>query len=175
MTLSNSHPIIKTYNIYTDGSCLKNPGNGGWSFVVYDDHHKHLFEDSGHELNTTNNRMELQGAIHALEYASLMSTYSPLIKTSVKKVINIFTDSRYVQRGLNEWLPNWILNNWKGTSGKPVKNKDLWLIIKDLNVSEDVIWHWVKAHNGNVGNEAADILASGAARKSKYFFYRFVS
>ncbi|MDA8791231.1 ribonuclease HI [Candidatus Pelagibacter bacterium] len=138
--------------IYTDGSCLENPGNGGWAAIINDD--GKIEKISGSEKNTTNNRMELMAPIAALS------------KITKKKKVQIFTDSQYVKMGITNWIHNWIKNNWQTSKKEDVKNKDLWLNLYKLTQSHDVEWHWVKAHAGNTLNEEVDALAKNAAKSN---------
>jgi ribonuclease HI len=138
--------------IYTDGSCLENPGNGGWAAIINDD--GKIKKISGSEKNTTNNRMELMAPIAALS------------KITKKKKVQIFTDSQYVKMGITNWIHNWIKNNWQTSKKEDVKNKDLWLNLYKLTQSHDVEWHWVKAHAGNTLNEEVDALAKDAAKSN---------
>ena len=138
--------------IYTDGSCLENPGNGGWAAIINDD--GKIEKISGSEKNTTNNRMELMAPIEALG------------KINRKKKVKIFTDSQYVKMGITNWIHNWIKNNWQTSKKEDVKNKDLWLILYKLTQSLDIEWHWVKAHAGNTLNEEVDALAKDAAKSN---------
>lgn len=138
--------------IYTDGSCLENPGNGGWAAIINDE--GKIEKISGSEKNTTNNRMELMAPIAALS------------KITKKKRVQIFTDSQYVKMGITNWIHNWIKNNWQTSKKEDVKNKDLWLNLYKLTQSHDVEWHWVKAHAGNTLNEEVDTLAKDAAKSN---------
>jgi ribonuclease HI len=138
--------------IYTDGSCLENPGNGGWAAIINDD--GKIEKISGSEKHTTNNRMELMAPIAALS------------KITKKKKVQIFTDSQYVKMGITNWVHNWIKNNWQTSKKEDVKNKDLWLNLYKLTQSHDVEWHWVKAHAGNTLNEEVDALAKDAAKSN---------
>jgi ribonuclease HI len=138
--------------IYTDGSCLENPGNGGWAAIINDD--GKIEKISGSEKHTTNNRMELMAPIAALS------------KITKKKKVQIFTDSQYVKMGITNWIHNWIKNNWQTSKKEDVKNKDLWLNLYELTQSHDVEWHWVKAHAGNILNEEVDALAKDAAKSN---------
>jgi ribonuclease HI len=138
--------------IYTDGSCLENPGNGGWAAIINDD--GKIEKISGSEKHTTNNRMELMAPIAALS------------KITKKKKVQIFTDSQYVKMGITNWIHNWIKNNWQTSKKEDVKNKDLWLNLYELTQSHDVEWHWVKAHAGNTLNEEVDALAKDAAKSN---------
>ena len=135
--------------IYTDGSCLSNPGNGGWAAII--NINGEIKKISGNEKNTTNNRMELMAPINALK------------NINSKDPIEIFTDSKYVKNGITEWINTWVLNNWKTSKKENVKNKDLWLELHKLNQSLNIKWNWVKAHAGDPLNEEVDILAKKAA------------
>ena len=135
--------------IYTDGSCLTNPGDGGWAAIINID--GEIKKISGSEKNTTNNRMELMAPINALKY---INSEDP---------IEIFTDSKYVKNGITEWINTWVLNNWKTSNKEDVKNKDLWIELYKLNQSLNVKWNWIKAHAGDTLNEEVDILAKEAA------------
>ena len=135
--------------IYTDGSCLKNPGDGCWAaIIIKDDESKEI---SGSERDTTNNRMELLAPINALK------------EMNRDEKIEIYTDSQYVKLGITEWINKWVLNNWKTSKKEDVKNKDLWIELYNLNKNLDVKWNWVKAHAGNTMNEKVDLLAKKAA------------
>ena len=135
--------------IYTDGSCLSNPGNGGWAAII--NINGEIKKISGNEKNTTNNRMELMAPINALK------------NINSKDPIEIFTDSKYVKNGITGWINTWVLNNWKTSKKEDVKNKDLWLELHKLNQSLNVKWNWVKAHAGDPLNEEVDMLAKKAA------------
>ena len=139
--------------IYTDGGCDPNPGPGGWAALILMDGKK--VELSGTDPATTNNRMELIAAIQALRS----------LKTPGK--VSVFTDSQYLQRGINEWMPKWLAKNWRGSSG-PVANQDLWKELLVVMKPHQVEWHWVRGHAGNVYNTRVDWLvrqARNALRK----------
>ena len=135
--------------IYTDGSCMSNPGNGGWAAII--NMNGEIKKISGNEKNTTNNRMELMAPINALK------------NINSKDPIEIFTDSKYVKNGITEWINTWVLNNWKTSKKENVKNKDLWLELHKLNQSLNVKWNWVKAHAGDPLNEEVDMMSKKAA------------
>ena len=142
--------------IYTDGACSGNPGPGGWGFVIIDGEDTKSF--SGSEDATTNNRMELTAAIKAIE------------SVAVGESIILHTDSIYVQKGITEWIDKWKKNNWISSTKKPVANKDLWMKLDEHNLSRDIKWTWVKAHqscdsNESIYNNMADKLATGAIIK----------
>ena len=125
--------------IYTDGSCLNNPGNGGWAAII--NHDGNVVKISGSEKKTTNNKMELMAPIKALQ------------KIDKDEQIEIYTDSKYVKLGITEWIHKWKKNNWQTSKKEPVKNKDLWIQIYDLTSSLKISWIWVKGHAGNTLNE----------------------
>jgi ribonuclease HI len=131
--------------IYTDGACSGNPGPGGWGAVLM--HGGKTKDLSGGELQTTNNRMELMGAIAALE---------ALTKPCQ---VELHTDSTYVMKGISEWIHNWKRRGWRTADGKPVKNDDLWRRLDEARARHDVKWRWVKGHAGHEFNERADELA----------------
>ena len=135
--------------IYTDGSCLKNPGNGGWAAIIFINNEKIVI--SGNKKNTTNNQMELMAAIESLK------------KIPEGQEIQIYTDSKYVKQGITEWIEKWIQNNWKTSSKQKVKNVDLWKELNEIAEKHKIEWHWVKAHAGNPINEEVDELAKKAA------------
>ena len=135
--------------IYTDGSCLENPGNGGWAAII--NNNGNIKKISGNEKNTTNNRMELLAPINALK------------QIDTKSKVEIYTDSQYVKLGITEWINKWVSNNWQTAKKEDVKNKDLWVELYNLNQSLNVKWNWVKAHAGDPINEEVDMLAKEAA------------
>ena len=136
--------------IYTDGSCLRNPGDGGWAAIIIID--GETKEISGSERDTTNNRMELLAPINALK------------EIKQNEQIEIYTDSQYVKLGITEWINTWVKNSWQTSKNEDVKNKDLWLELYNLNQSLNIEWNWVKAHAGNPLNEEVDLLAKKAAQ-----------
>ena len=131
--------------IYTDGSCIGNPGKGGWAAIIFKNNEKKILK--GSKDITTNNQMELTATIKALEYIS------------TKDKIQIYTDSKYVKQGITEWIKKWKLNNWKNSNKKPVKNKDLWIKLDNSCQKHKVNWKWVKAHAGDKYNNLVDELA----------------
>ena len=135
--------------IYTDGSCLNNPGNGGWAAII--NHNGNVVKISGSEKETTNNKMELMAPIKALQ------------KIDKDEKIEIYTDSKYVKLGITEWIHKWKKNNWQTSKKEPVKNKELWIQLYELTNQFEIKWIWVKAHAGNALNEEVDLLAKKAA------------
>ena len=155
--------IIDKIIVYTDGGCRGNPGPGGWG-VVFDwvniESEKYNLKKtlSGSDKNTTNNKMELTAAIQAIKYFHDFTGY---FKKPVK--LEIYTDSKYVQQGITQWIKSWKTRGWKNASGQAVKNQDLWRQLDSLVCgSEDISWHWVKGHSGHAGKDYADRLANAA-------------
>jgi ribonuclease HI len=143
---------MKKVIIYTDGSCLGNPGKGGWGAILQ--FGAHTKEISGGALDTTNNRMEMQAAIEAFN----------ALKEPCE--IEIYTDSTYVMKGVTEWMRAWKNNGWKNAERKPVKNADLWAEMDVAITRHKINWHWVKGHNGHEMNEKVDKLARKAAEEA---------
>ncbi len=137
--------------IWTDGSCLGNPGPGGWAFIATNG--KEIAERNGGESNTTNNRMELTAVIKALSAAKKHDE------------LEIHTDSQYVKNGMEKWVRQWKNNNWRNAEKKPVKNKELWQQLDELAQTKKIKWVWVKGHAGQEMNERCDELARSAAEK----------
>jgi ribonuclease HI len=136
----------KQVEIFTDGSCLGNPGPGGYGALLrYKQHEKAL--SAGYRL-TTNNRMELMAAIAALE---TLTTACDVV---------LCTDSQYVRQGITSWIHNWKKRGWKTADKKPVKNGELWQELDRLVSQHQIDWRWVKGHAGDPGNEKADALAN---------------
>lgn len=139
---------MNSVEIYTDGACKGNPGPGGWGALLKSaDAQKELF---GGELGTTNNRMEMMAVIEALS----------ILKRPCQVTLHV--DSQYVLKGMTEWLPGWKARGWKTAAKQPVKNVDLWQRLDDLVSSSGhaIDWRWVRGHNGDPGNEHADMLAN---------------
>ena len=144
---------MKEVEIHTDGACSGNPGPGGWGVLLrFGAHEREL---AGGELETTNNRMELMAAIEGLQ-----ALKEPC-------VVDLFTDSQYVQKGITEWLGGWQRRGWKTADNKPVKNADLWQKLDAARQRHRVQWHWVKGHAGHVDNERVDALARLAVEQIK--------
>lgn len=137
--------------IYTDGACEPNPGPGGWAAILRDGTNEIILR--GADPHTTNNRMELQAAISALDALGGRSQ------------VELYTDSRYLQQGITVWLPNWITHNWRKSDRQPVLNADLWQRLHGLAQQHDVRWHWLRGHSGQRHNERANRLANEAMRR----------
>tara|TARA_B100000579_G_scaffold79147_1_gene61464 strand:+ start:90 stop:512 length:423 start_codon:yes stop_codon:yes gene_type:complete len=135
--------------IYTDGSCIGNPGNGGWAAIIISDEKK--IQIQGSKKNTTNNQMELLAPIQALK------------KIPKGSKVQIFTDSKYVKSGITEWIHNWKKNGWKTANKQDVKNKDFWMELDLLTNEFEINWSWVKAHSTNKLNNEVDLIAREAA------------
>jgi len=131
--------------IWTDGACSGNPGPGGWgALLIASGHRKELW---GGDSATTNNRMEMQAVIEALNALKGPSR------------VKLHVDSTYVKDGLTKWIHGWKRNGWKTAARKPVKNQDLWMAMDEACARHDITWKWVKGHDGDPGNERADELA----------------
>ncbi|MBD9477948.1 ribonuclease HI [Pseudoxanthomonas sp. PXM02] len=140
---------MKHVSIHTDGSCLGNPGPGGWAALLrYGEKEREVV---GGEAQTTNNRMELMAAIAALE----------VLTEGCEVTLHI--DSQYVRQGITEWMPGWVRRGWKTAGGDPVKNRDLWERLHAATGRHKIDWKWVKGHNGDPDNERVDVLARNAA------------
>ena len=140
-------------SFYTDGACTGNPGPGGWGVVVYFTDGS-VFEMGGSSLQTTNNRMEMEAAVSALQlFQACGQTESA----------TIYTDSEYLRKGITQWLQGWKKKGWKNSQGKSVQNQDLWKKLDQLN-SKQLVWKHVKGHSGNEGNERCDAIARAFAQ-----------
>lgn len=143
---------MSMYEVYTDGSCLGNPGCGGWGVV------SGSYKLSGGQANTTNNIMEMTAILKALEEC---------LERNILEV-RVFTDSNYVKNGITSWIINWKRNGWRTAAGSAVKNKELWVAIDEVRNKLNLVeWRWVKAHNGNPKNEEVDKLARQSAETIK--------
>ena len=139
---------MNAVEIYTDGACKGNPGPGGWGVLLKTaDSQKELY---GGELGTTNNRMEMMAVIEALS----------ALKRPCQVTLHV--DSQYVLKGMTEWLAGWKARGWKTAAKQPVKNVDLWQQLDELvrSSGHTIDWRWVRGHNGDPGNEHADMLAN---------------
>lgn len=145
MAEPTSHALPRV-EVFTDGACKGNPGPGGWGALLRSgEHAKELF---GGESRTTNNRMELMAVIQALE----------ALKRPSEVILTV--DSRYVQDGVQRWLPRWKRNGWRTASKQPVKNQDLWQRLDTALGAHRIEWRWVRGHSGHRENERADQLAN---------------
>lgn len=141
--------MINKVKIFIDGSCLGNPGPGGYGVIV-NYKNKRRFFSSGYIL-TTNNRMEIMAAIIALEYLKIPC------------VVTVFTDSLYLREGITKWIYRWKQCGWQTRGKKPVKNIDLWKRLDDILKLHQIQWKWIKSHSGLLENEFCDELARLAA------------
>lgn len=139
-----------TITIHTDGACKGNPGPGSWAVIIEDEHQRLFLADR--VPRTTNQRMELTTAIKALE----------TLKIHAGRPIRLVTDSQLLVKGMTEWLEGWKARGWRGSTGKPVLNQDLWQQLDVLSQGHTISWEWVRGHNGHQGNEEADALANRA-------------
>ena len=143
----------KYVEIYVDGACSGNPGPGGWGvYLKYGNNNKKTYV---HEINTTNNRMEIQAAIEALQF----------LRRSCSVII--YTDSLYLKNGITLWLPKWTVQNFRKHTKKPIKNIDLWQKLNKLIGLHEIDWKWVKGHSDNEGNNLADLLARKGRDEAK--------
>ncbi|XBC42501.1 MAG: ribonuclease HI [Buchnera aphidicola (Meitanaphis elongallis)] len=142
--------MLKFIKIFSDGSCLGNPGPGGYSSIIQYKTYETIIS-SGFYF-TTNNRMELMGIIIALEK----------LKEPCK--IDITSDSKYVHKGMLLWIKRWKLNNWKTTKNKTIKNIDLWSRLNTMSCLHNLHWNWVKGHSGHIENEKCNNLAQYSAK-----------
>lgn len=145
---AQSPPKVK---IYTDGSCLGNPGPGGWAAILI--HPKKTLEIFGGFSKTTNNRMEMMAAVKALE------------RLRFRCRVTLYTDSQYLQKGISQWLAGWKRNNWITSNKTPVKNKDLWIRLDALLQKHEIHFKWLRGHAGHEYNEKCDQLAVKAAKR----------
>lgn len=143
---------MKEVMMYSDGSCLHNPGPGGYGVILrYREHEKEL--TAGYKL-TTNNRMELRAVIAGLQQ----------LKEPCR--VTVCTDSQYVKNGITSWIKSWKRNGWRTSTKAPVKNQDLWQLLDQECLRHEVSWTWVKGHAGHLENERCDALARTAAQGS---------
>ena len=144
---------LPSVEIFTDGACRGNPGPGGWAALLRTGDKQR--EISGGETLTTNNRMELQAAIEALN----------ALKRTCR--VDLHTDSNYVRDGITKWIHGWQRNGWRTADRKPVKNAELWQQLLDATSRHDVRWHWVKGHSGHAENDRVDALACAEADRHR--------
>jgi ribonuclease HI len=145
--------VSGTIHIYTDGGCHGNPGPGGWAYIIEAEGLRHTAE--GASLRTTNNRMELEAVIRALTYVADRGLCS-------EAAVHVHTDSQYVRNGITSWIHTWEKNGWKTSAKKPVKNRELWMQLREAAQRCPVEWHWVRGHSGHAENEEVDALVQKA-------------
>lgn len=145
---------ISQVEVYTDGSCLGNPGPGGYGVVLRSGKHEKEL-NRGFRL-TTNNRMELMAAVVALNSLKRRCT------------VELYTDSEYVRQGITKWIHGWKQKGWKTAGKKAVKNQDLWQALDSAITRHQINWHWVKGHSGHPENERCDQLARTAAEEGPH-------
>ena len=144
--MNDSTEAMDEVTVYTDGACRGNPGPGGWgAILIARGKERELW---GGDSATTNNRMELSAVIRALQ----------ALKRRCR--VTLYTDSKYVIQGIEDWMPGWKKRDWKTADKKPVKNRDLWEELDALTHNHEIVWVWVKGHAGHAGNERADLLAN---------------
>ena len=141
----------KRFILWTDGACKKNPGPGGWAYILKSENAEHV--DSGGEKDTTNQRMEITAALRGLQ-----SIEEPAI-------VEVWSDSKYVTDGIEKWLEGWLQNGWKNAKKKPVANKDLWELIAEEVKRHTISTHWIEGRTGHPENERCDSLASNEAKQ----------
>ena len=144
---------MKKIHLITDGACIGNPGPGGWAAILR--FGKFYKEMSGHDPETTNNRMEIQAALEGLK------------ALTERCEVDITTDSEYLKNGITKWITGWKRNGWKTADKKPVKNQDLWIELEQQAARHQTKWHWTKGHADHPDNNRCDELATAAARKQK--------
>lgn len=138
--------------LFADGSCLGNPGPGGFAYILRDSHgEERVF--SGGEASTTNNRMELQAVIHGLQ------------QLPARTQVRVVTDSQYVIKGMTEWIAGWKARGWKNSKKEPVKNRELWEQLDKVVSERHVSWEWVEGHSGHPENERCDEMARNVAEQ----------
>lgn len=144
MTSEPGRPIIL---LFTDGACSGNPGPGGWAYILRHPASGKEVQNAGGEPDTTNNRMELTAVIEGLR--------------AIKKPshVEVYSDSQYVLKGLEEWMADWKKRGWKTAAKKPVKNQDLWKALDELMLEHKLSFHWIKGHNEHPENERCDAMA----------------
>ena len=141
--------MLKKIEIFTDGSCLGNPGPGGYAAILRYKQNERILSEGYYR--TTNNRMELLAAIVAVE------------AVKEKCYITLYSDSQYLRNGIMSWIFNWKKNGWKTSQKKTVKNADLWRRLDNVATVHQIDWHWVKGHAGHEENERCDVIAKEAA------------
>jgi ribonuclease HI len=145
--------LLPHVELYTDGACSGNPGPGGWAYILKHPASGKVAEASGAELVTTNNKMELQAVIEGLSVLQRPS------------LVDLYSDSQYVLKGLEEWMASWKAKGWRTAAKKPVKNQTLWLKLDELIQKHQVRFHWIRGHSEHPENERADRLAVEARER----------
>ncbi len=149
------------FALFSDGACRGNPGPGAWGAIGQDSHGELLFEASGVDFKTTNNRMELEGAIQALEALQKECEENKTPFGDVQAYL--YSDSKYVVDGMNQWVVNWKKRGWKKADKKEPENVDRWKKLDELASGfYKVYFRWVKGHDGHPQNERCDELANVA-------------
>ena len=146
-----NEPKLPHVLLYTDGACSGNPGPGGWGYMLKHPASGKVREGSGGMANTTNNQMELMAVIEGLR--ALKS----------RSLVDLFSDSQYVLKGLEEWIDGWKRRGWKTASKSPVKNVELWQTLDELKGLHEIRFHWIRGHTGHPENERCDELAVAAS------------
>ncbi|MFG0305332.1 MAG: ribonuclease HI [Phycisphaerales bacterium JB040] len=139
-----------TVELFTDGACSGNPGPGGWAYILRHPVSSAEVERTGSERATTNNRMELMAVIRGLEALTRPS------------IVELYSDSQYVLKGMEEWLAQWKARGWRTAAKKPVKNEELWRRLDELQSTHRISFHWIRGHDGHPENERVDRLAVAA-------------
>ncbi len=157
---------LELYELYADGACQPNPGIGGWGFIIRSANCPEIeFCGSGSKENSTNNQMELQAVIEGLKY---YRKYAPTVRIQpFSPAITLILDSKYVLDGISEWSSDWIKQDWKKKSGKPVLNAEKWKELLALTEGLFITFKHVKGHSGELMNERCDKLATMAIKKLK--------
>jgi len=150
---------MKKIRIYTDGGCSGNPGPGAWAYILLEPEGEK--QDASFVAGTTNNRMELQAVIEALQ---AVRDRPDLASADIE----LYTDSQYVKNGISDWIRNWIRNGWKTRSKQPVKNQDLWKRLLSLSSKMSIHWRWLQGHAGDRYNEACDRLVQEAIKEGRF-------
>ncbi|MCZ6834792.1 MAG: ribonuclease HI [Planctomycetota bacterium] len=149
MSMDDNNALPR-FELFTDGACSGNPGPGGWAYILRDLETGEENVLAGGEAKTTNNRMELTSVIEGL------------LELKTRSRVDLYSDSQYVVKGLNEWMDNWKKKGWKGSNRKPVKNRELWERLDEFRQQHQLVCHWVKGHNEHPENERCDRLATDA-------------
>ncbi|CAL4321333.1 Ribonuclease HI [Buchnera aphidicola (Eriosoma grossulariae)] len=152
--------MLKSITIFTDGSCLGNPGPGGYGILMRYKKHEKIFQNGFYW--TTNNRMELMSVIIGIEKIKEMCQ------------IKIITDSQYVQKGVSIWLKNWKKKNWRNNNNKLIKNLDLWTKLNTIMKIHKIQWIWINSHSGYIENEKCDLLAKMSAKNPSLIDFGYI-